>query len=263
MARQQGLDRMRDLLEDLFQGEALDPLEAARRSLRAPLRKRFYERAHVGDNFGIQLDGRPVMTPGGRPLALPTRALAEAIAEEWQAQTEVIDPGKMPLTRLANTIIDGVSERPQDVAAEIAKYLGSDLLVYRAQSPEGLVERQRRHWDPILNWARQALGAEFVLAENVTFVTQPPEAVARAAQAIPSNPWRLGPLHVITALTGSALIALAVDAGALSSDAASAAANVDEDWNLERWGNDELALGRRANHTRDLQAAAMMLRLAQ
>jgi chaperone required for assembly of F1-ATPase len=254
---------MRDLLEDLFQGEALDPLEAARRSLRAPLRKRFYECAQVGDDLGILLDGRAVMTPGGRALALPTRALAEAIAEEWQAQAEVIDPGTMPLTRLANTVIDGVTERQQDVAAEIAKYLGSDLLVYRAQSPEGLVERQRRHWDPILNWARQGLGAEFVLADSVTFVSQPPDAIARATRGIPSNPWRLGPLHVITTLTGSALIALAVDAGALSADAAFTAANVDEDWNLDRWGNDELALARRANHARDLQAAVTMLRLAQ
>jgi chaperone required for assembly of F1-ATPase len=254
---------MRDLLEDLFQGEALDPLEAARRSLRAPLRKRFYECAQVGDDHGILLDGRAVMTPAGRALALPTRALAEAIAEEWQAQAEVIDPGTMPLTRLANTVIDGVTQRLQDVAAEIAKYLGSDLLVYRAQSPQGLVERQRRHWDPILNWARQALGAEFVLAESVTFVSQPPDAIARATQAIPSTPWRLGPLHVITTLTGSALIALAVDAGALSADAAFTAANVDEDWNLDRWGSDELALARRANHARDLQAAATMLRLAQ
>jgi len=256
---------MRDLLEDLFPQEPIDPIEAARRGGRAHLRKRFYKQADVASEdgeFHIRLDGRSVKTPGKCVLAAPTQALAEAIADEWQAQREVIDPANMPLTRLANTIIDGVASAPRDVAADLVRYLGSDLLVYRAQAPDGLVERQVRHWDPVLAWARDTLGARFVLAEGVTFVKQPAAALEAAAQAIPSDPWRLGAAHVITTLTGSALIALALARDALSLEVAWAAAHVDEDWNMDLWGRDELALERRAIHYKDMQAATTVLRLA-
>jgi chaperone required for assembly of F1-ATPase len=253
---------MRDLLEDIFQDQAIDPIEAARRGLRRPLRKRFYSEVALGEGdggFQILLDGRPVKTPGRHLLAAPTRGLAQAIADEWDAQRDVIDPLNMPLTRLANTIIDGVASAPREVTADIAKYLGSDLLVYRAQTPEGLIERQAKHWDPILTWARDALGAHFALAAGVTFVQQPAEALAAATAAIPSDPWRLGATHVITTLTGSALIALALARGGLSLEEAWAAANVDEDWNMDQWGRDESALERRAVHFRDMEAAARVL----
>jgi chaperone required for assembly of F1-ATPase len=171
----------------------------------------------------------------------------------------VIDPAAMPLTRLANTIIDGVASSSREVAAEIKRYLGSDLVIYRAPAPETLVHRQILHWDPILSWARDALGARFVLTEGVTFVTQPNAAIEAASAAIPTDPWRLGAVHVMTTLTGSALIALARARGALSTEAAWAAAHVDEDWNLERWGQDELALARREVHHKDMYAAAMIL----
>jgi chaperone required for assembly of F1-ATPase len=169
----------------------------------------------------------------------------------------------MPLTRLANTIIDGVAPQPGPVAAEIVKYLGSDLLCYRADAPEGLVRTQARHWDPILAWARETLGARFVLGEGVIFVAQPAGAVAAARQAIPSDPWRLGAVNVIATLTGSALIALAVAAGRLDVGDAWNAANVDEDWNMNFWGRDELALQRRAARFTDMQAAAKALELLQ
>jgi chaperone required for assembly of F1-ATPase len=256
---------MRDLLEDLFHTDPIDPIEAARRGLRPTLRKRFYEQADVAqgdDDFSVLLDGRAVKTPGRRPLAAPTRALAEAIAQEWQAQIDVIDPANMPVTRLANTIIDGVAAAPREVAAEIARYLASDLLVYRAQAPEGLVERQVKHWDPVLAWARDTLGARFVLAEGVTFVKQPAKTLEAVAGAVPSDPWRLGAVHVITTLTGSALIALALAGNVLSLEAAWAAAHVDEDWNMDRWGRDDLALDRRAVHFKEMQAAVTTLRLA-
>jgi len=256
---------MRDLFEDLFQADPIDPIEAARRGLRSTLRKRFYEQAHVAEgdiDFPILLDGRVVKSPGRNTLAAPTRPLAEAIAGEWQAQIDVIDPANMPLTRLANTIIDGVAASAREVAAEIARYLGSDLLVYRAQAPEGLVERQNRHWDPVLAWARDTLGARFVLAEGVTFVKQPAKTLERVASAVPADPWQLGAIHVITTLTGSALIALALARDALSLEAAWAAAHVDEDWNMDRWGRDDLALDRRAVHFKEMQAAVTMLRLA-
>ncbi|MBO0757332.1 MAG: ATPase, partial [Bradyrhizobiaceae bacterium] len=216
------------MLEDIFQDHETDPIEAARRGLGRQLRKRFYGEVRISEGeggFQILLDGRPVKTPGRHGLAAPTRALAQEIADEWQAQRDVIDPLNMPLTRLANTIIDGVASAPREVAAEIAKYLGSDLLVYRAQMPEGLVERQAKHWDPILAWARDALGAHFALAAGVAFVQQPAATLAAATAAIPSDPWQLGATHIITTLTGSALIALALARGALSLEEAWAAAH--------------------------------------
>lgn len=253
---------MRDLFEDLAR-DTLDPTESARRNMRPKLRKRFYQRAHIGDAapFAILLDERSVKTPAGNALALPSRALAEGVAAEWDAQPERIDPAAMPLTRLANSIIDGVAPAPAPAAEEVAKYLGSDLVCYRADTPEGLVQAQVRHWDPILEWAR-TLGARFVLAEGVMFVAQPEHAIAAVRAAIPSDPWRLGAVNVITTLTGSALIALAVLHGRLSVDDAWAAAHVDEDWNMSLWGRDEVALDRRAKRFAEMQAAGTVLTLA-
>jgi chaperone required for assembly of F1-ATPase len=192
------------------------------------------------------------------------RALAEALAAEWDAQRDKVDPAAMPLTRLANSIIDGVAPRPAPVAAEIEQYLGSDLLLYRAAEPAGLVEAQRSHWDPMLDWARDSLGARFVLAEGIVHVAQPEAAVAAGAAAIPKGAdiveaWRLGALSVVTTLTGSALLALALAAGRLSVDDAWAATHVDEDWNMSFWGRDELALQRRSYRFAEMQAAATVL----
>lgn len=256
---------MRDIFDDLFHNEPLDPTEAARRNLRPQLRKRFYTRAHVADAapFSVLLDGRPVKTPAGNRLAAPTYRLAEAIAAEWEAQGERVDPATMPLTRLANTIVDGVAASPAPVSDEVSKFLGSDLLCYRADTPEGLVARQAQHWDPVLAWARDALGARFILGEGVMFVVQPDQAIAAARAAIPVDPWRLGAVHMVTTLTGSALLALALAAGALDTDATWAAAHVDEDWNMDQWGRDEMALARRTARFAEMQAAATVLTLTR
>ena len=256
---------MRDIFDEIYKHSPLDPEESVRRSTRVDLRKRFYAKASVEGTegaFGILLDGKPVKTPARRILAAPTRALAQAIADEWDAQKDVIDPSKMPLTRLANSVIDGVTDNPEPVADEIAKYLGSDLLFYRAGGPEGLMAAQQTHWDPVVAWARDDLGARFILAEGVVFVPQPKEAIAAARRMIPANPWALGALHSIMTLTGSALLALALAAGKLDADAAWAAAHVDEDWNLATWGQDEAAVARRAARLEDMQAAARVLALA-
>jgi len=251
-------------MRDLFENAAPEnPVESARRGLRAVLRRRFYDKAAtaaVPEGYAVQLDGKPVRTPAGRVLAAPTPALAEALAAEWDVQREVIDPAKMPLTRLANAIIDGVSDLPGPVAAEIEKYLGSDLVCYRAGAPPGLVERQARHWDPVLDWAAKALGARFFLGEGVIHVAQPESARAAARAAMPDDPWRLGAVYTVAALTGSALIALALARGRLTAEEAWLAAHVDEDWNMEQWGKDELALERRAFRFAELQAAATVLR---
>jgi chaperone required for assembly of F1-ATPase len=256
---------MRDLFEGIFESEPSDPTQLARRAMRPQLRQRFYERAEVaggGGEFGVVLDGRPVKTPARRPLAAPSSALAQALAAEWDAQRDVIDPARMPLTRLANTIIDGVVETPAAVAAEVERYLACDLLCYRAPGPAGLVARQGEAWDPVLAWARDALGARFMLAEGIVFVAQSPDALVAAGAVIPNAPWPLGALHSVTTLTGSALIALAFMRGALSLDAAWSAAHVDEDWNMKLWGRDALALERRAARFTEMQAAATVLQNA-
>ena len=256
---------MRDLFEDLSAEKSADPMEAARRGMRPALRRRFYQAATVDDADGagqVLLDGKPVRTPARRVLAAPTAPLAQAIAAEWAVQQEFIDPAKMPLTRLANTIIDGVADARDAVADEVAKYLGSDLVFYRADTPHKLVERQSRHWDPLIAWARDALGARFILSEGVMHVAQSEDALAAARNAIPHDPWRLGATHAMTTLTGSALIALALAHGVVTTAQAWDAAHVDEDWNLAQWGQDELVLDRRRFRFAEMEAAAEVLRLA-
>ncbi|SRR5579871_2190412 len=255
---------MRDVFEEIFALESLnraDPRELARRNMRA-LKRRFYQavtvRAEPG-GFAVLLDDRPIKTPARRSLAAPRRPLAEAIAEEWRAQADSIDPAGMPMTRLANTIIDGVAAAHIAVAAEIVKYLGSDLVCYRATAPQSLVARQALHWDPVLAWAKEKLGVDFATVAGVTFRRQPDEAIARAETAIPRDPWRLGAVHAVTTLTGSALIALKLAAGNFSLDEAWTAANVDEDWNIELWGRDELSQQRRAYRFAEMTAAARVL----
>jgi chaperone required for assembly of F1-ATPase len=260
---------MRDIFEDIFEHQPLDPEESARRNMRPKLRARFYQAAAVGEGpegFQVLLDGRPVRTPARRLLAAPVRELGQALAAEWDAQQDRVDPAAMPLTRLANSIIDGVTPAPAPVAAEIENYLGSDLLFYRASEPAGLVASQRAHWDPVVEWAREALGARFVLIEGVMHAPQPDAAIAAAVNAIPKGAgieesWRLGALNVVTALTGSALLALALAAGRIAPGEAWAAAHVDEDWNMQFWGRDELALSRRAYRFAEMQAAAVVLSL--
>jgi chaperone required for assembly of F1-ATPase len=255
---------MRDVFEEIFARESLepaDPRELARRNMRA-LKRRFYEAVDVhgeADGFAVVLDGRPIRTPARHALAAPRRPLAEAIADEWRGQGEFIDPAGMPMTRLANTIIDGVAAARAAVATEIVKYLGSDLVCYRATTPQGLVVRQAQYWDPVLAWAKTTLGAAFTTVNGVTFCRQPDEAIARAEAAIPRDPWRLGAVHTVTTLTGSALIALKLAAGDLGLDDAWTAAHVDEDWNMEFWGRDELGMQRRAYRFAEMTAAAQVL----
>ena len=236
---------------------------ATRRPTRPAPRRRFYDNvatAAAAGGHAVQLDGKPIRTPAGRILAVPTATLARALAAEWDAQRDLIDPARMPLTRLANSIIDGVSDQPDQVAAEVEKYLASDLVCYRAAAPSGLVERQARHWDPILAWARETLGAPLRAAAGVVHIAQDEDALARARAAIHRDPWRLGALNAATTLTGSALIALALAQGRLSVDEAWEAAHVDEDWNMEQWGRDAVALERRAFRFAEFDAAATVMR---
>jgi chaperone required for assembly of F1-ATPase len=254
---------MRDIFEDISGRDPIDPMESVRRSLQPKTLRRFYRDvavAAMGDEFGPVLDGRPVKTPARRPLSVPSRALAAALAAEWAAQQDAIDPGQMPLTRLVNSIIDGVAITPAPVADEIAKYLATDLVLYRAEHPQELVDRQAQTWDPLVAWAEVALGARFFCVQGVMHGSQPASALAAGRAFIPDDPWRLGALHSVTTRTGSALIGLALLAGRLTAAAAWAAANVDEDWNFEKWGRDELARSRRAAGLAEVEAATTLMR---
>ncbi len=256
---------MRDIFEDIFVNQPLDPMESARKSARPRLSKRFYKSAQVGEGgaegFPVVLDGKPVRTPAKRPLTAPTRALAAKLAQEWEAQRELIDPATMPLTRLANAVIDAVAAQKMAVADDIAGYLGSDLTCYRADAPAELVARQARAWDPPLAWAQRSLGARFTVAQGMVHVAQPRETIEAARAAIPADAWRLGAVSSITTLTGSALLALTLARGAIDADAAWAAAHVDEDWQMAQWGRDELALARRAYRRAEFDAAVTVLTL--
>jgi chaperone required for assembly of F1-ATPase len=233
-------------------------------SMAKPLARRFYKHATVGDTapFQILLDGRAIKTPKKRQLAVPAKALAEAIAEEWQAQKEFVDPRQMPLTRFANTAIDAVSDEENAVAADIVAYAGSDLLCYRAEAPDTLVALQSRAWDPIVAWAAVDLGASLKVVPGVTHVAQPQAALSAVAAALkPHDAFRLTGLHVLTTLTGSALLALAIARHELTPDAAWSAAHVDEDYQISLWGEDAEASARRRGRRSEFDAACRWLAL--
>jgi chaperone required for assembly of F1-ATPase len=250
---------------------AADPIALSRQSQATPLRKRFYEVADVApseNEFIVQLDGKPVLTPAKLRLALPTRGAAEAVAAEWQAQGDAIDPTKLPLTRILNAALDGVAKAMDAVKTEIVKYAGSDLVCYRAEGPESLVRAQAETWDPILAFVERETGARFLCAEGVMHVAQPEASLAavramidRLVGAGPGAPIALACLDVMTTLTGSALIALTLASGAISLEVAWAAAHVDEDFQMRLWGADAEAMARRANRFAEMAAADRLWRL--
>jgi chaperone required for assembly of F1-ATPase len=253
---------MRDIFPD--PNEALshpDPTRRAQIQMHKPLPKRFYAEvsvAEVEDGHTILLDGKPVKTPAKNALVAQTARMAELLRCEWADQVDVIDPRRMPVTRLVNTAIDGVSVEPQAVFEDLLRFSTSDMLCYRAEGPENLVARQIDQWDPILDWASDALGARFVLIEGIMPADQPKEAIAAFGQALRKyqTPIELAALHTITTLTGSALLALAFAQGRISADKAWALAHLDEDWTNEHWGADAEAEHRRKQRLEEMQAAS-------
>lgn len=228
-----------------------------------PLPKRFYKDATAAPHAGvwrIMLDGRPVRTPAKRELVAADAALAASVAAEWQSQGERIDPGSMPLTKLLNTAIDGVAGREAEVAADIVSYAGNDLICYFAVAPDDLVERQAQRWGAVHTWAEQAFGIRLVLAEGVMPVAQDPAMLKKVEALLADcNALTLAGLHVVTTLTGSTLLALAVHHDRLSPAEAWALAHLDEDFQIENWGQDAEATSRRARRWVEMQAACLAL----
>lgn len=229
--------------------------------------KRFYKETAVDageDGFRVLLDGKPMRTPAKATLLVPTRALAEAIAAEWAGVPEKaeINAAHLPLTRLAATGIDRVVSRRDEVIADTAKYAGSDLLCYRASGPDSLVKLQQERWQPLLDWAAERHGARLVNAEGIGFVEQAEEVKARLHDAVAAHgDLALSALYNLTHTAGSVVIALAVSDGRLDAADAFTAAQTDELYQIDRWGDDPTAEKQREGVRRDIEACARFLAL--
>lgn len=224
--------------------------------------KRFWKEVTISAERGIALDGRPVRTPGRLALILPTDALAEAVAEEWRAVEGEIAPRAMPLTGLANTAIERVAPDPATFAAGLAAWGESDMLCYRAESPEPLVVRQAAAWDPLLDWARARYDVHFMVTAGIMHQQQPPATLARLAEAVAArSAFELAPLAPIVTITGTLVGALALVDGGTDAATLWSAAHLDEDWQAELWGRDPLALAAYEERQRDFAAAVRFLNL--
>ncbi|MEQ9520170.1 MAG: ATP12 family protein [Parvibaculum sp.] len=228
------------------------------------LRKRFYTSAEVKtepDGFVLTLDGRSVKTPGRAELTLPTLPLATAVADEWLAQGEEIDPETMPLTKMANTAIDRLEGIRVHVVDEISAFGASDLLCYRAEHPAELVSRQAATWDPLLDWAAARFDAKLRVVNGIIFQQQPEEALgALKARVAECSAFQLAGLHEVVSLAGSLVLGLAVLEHHLDADQAFEVAHVDEIWQVEKWGSDEEAEARLQGRLKSLQGAAVFLK---
>lgn len=256
---------MRDFLEELNNDAAKnDPIKQAQILSKRELPKRFYKNAsveNVDGEFRVVLDGKLVKTPARNKLVFPNRTLAEIVANEFNLQEKKIDPAKMPATRLVNTIIDNVRQNMSTVCDDIVTFVGNDLLFYRADAPRELVERQKRHWDPVLDWVQENYGARFILTEGVMFVAQPEASIAIIQSHLQriKSPYVLAALHSVTTLCGSALLALALWQGHLSLQEGWQLAHLDEDWTIEHWGEDKEAAISRNYHKAEYEAALAIL----
>ena len=194
------------------------------------------------DEYVILLDGRLVITPAKATLSVPTQAMAEAIAAEWDAQSDKIDPRTMPTTRSANAAIDKVTLQRSEVAALIAAYGEDDFLCYRAPGPQELIERQKQAWDPLLAWATESLDAPLRAVEGVMHVEQPANSVINLAACVTAQTsFQLAALHDLVSMSGSLVIGLAAQAGAFEIDDLWTRSRLDELWQIEHWGQDDEA----------------------
>lgn len=229
--------------------------------------KRFYKQASAAegaDGFAVHLDGRPVKTPAGRRLAVPFRPLAEAMAEEWEAQVEEIKPHTMPMTQLASTALDRIGPERATILDQLARFADTDLLCYRADFPPDLVKRQTSQWQPLLDWAAELTGGRLAVTSGVVAVVQPAEAVAALTGRLASyDDWQLTAAQAACAASGSLVLALALVEGRLSGEQTYEISQLDETYQIEQWGEDAEAAARRAALRRDIVAAERLLLLAR
>lgn len=244
-------------------------MESARAKPDAALARRFYKEALAAPDsqnggFAILLDGRPVRTPGKRPLTVPSDPLARAIAEEWADQGETIQPHAMPLTQLANTTVERVAPRPETVIDALLDHLDGDVLCYRASGPATLAQRQARDWQPVVDWAENALGLTVAVTEGLMPARHPPETRHRLASIMADlDPWSLTTVQAVAAAAGSGLLATALVHDHLDGERCFALSRLDEVWQAERWGDDREARLARERVRADILAAERFRRLAR
>ncbi len=255
---------MREFLEDAEKHRD-DGYGRAQKHVRQQLPKRFYTEAGVAaveGGFAVNLDGKPTRTPGRTPMVLPLRALAEAVAAEWAAQGELIDPDTMPVLRLMNAAIEGGAATRDALAGEVIKYAGNDLLLYRAESPRELVAEQEAIWDPILISVARHFGVSFQPTMGIIHQPQPPQMTARLSEVLEGEDHLvLTALVSVTGISGSGIMAIALWHGLLSAEQVWLAAHVDEDYQMRFWGAVEEAVERRAERHRDFDAAVRVLEM--
>jgi chaperone required for assembly of F1-ATPase len=228
--------------------------------------KRFYKDVAVEQTpqgFRLLLDGKPVQTPARRSLLLPSRALADGVADEWRGQGEEMQPTTMPLTRLAHTVLDGVSMNRSDMIAAILRFGENDLLCYRADRPAEFAQRQGQ-WDAHLDWAAERFGARLLVTTGLAPVEQPAEAIASLRRAVEAqDDFALATLHVLASITGSLVLGLAALEGRLAAAHAFALSRLDEAYQAERWGRDPEADERAHRLAQDMENAARLVRLSR
>jgi chaperone required for assembly of F1-ATPase len=228
--------------------------------------KRFYKEVSVeetADGFRFLLDGRPVQTPARKALLLPTRTLTEAIAEEWRGQDEEMRPAAMPLTRLVNTVLDGIQATRPDVVAAILRFGENDLLSYRVETPVELAARQL-DWNVLLDWATERHAARLAVTTGIQHVEQTPETLAAFKRAVAGrDDFELAALHVLASITGSLVLGLAVLDGRLSPGEAFALSRLDETYQAEKWGRDHEAEERAARLKTEMEQAERLVRLSR
>jgi len=218
----------------------------------------------VDGSFGIALDGRAIKTPAKQDFTAPTRALAEAVAQEWREQGEAMNPKAMPQTRYVNSVLDGIAPKRDAVVETVAAYGGSDLLCYRAEHPDVLIARQATRWDPLLEWSRSHYGAALVLGSGVMPVSQPTESLEKLSEAVATHDnFALAGLHDLVSISGSLVLGLAVSAGRLAAGEALALSRLDDDWQIEQWGEDEEASKTAALKAKDFADAARLISLSR
>lgn len=225
--------------------------------------RRFYQEvsvAAIDGGHAIRLDGKDLRSPAKHALLLPTRALADAIAAEWQAQVEKIQPATMPLMQLAATAIDRVMPARKTIIADVAGYAGTDLVCYRAEEPPALVQRQAQSWDPLIDWLRRRYDVSLVVTAGIVAVSQPPATLQTLNRRVAAYPdFALAAFASLVGATGSLVIALALADGEITPEQAAHAAQVDELFQAERWGEDAEAASRRMMQLGDLVAGKRFL----
>ncbi len=245
------------------------PSETARPGPQGGAPRRFYREVRVeaqgdgsaSEGYVVLLDGRHPKSPQAKPLRLPTRDLADAVAQEWAAQEEVVLMSRMPLTRLAFTVLDRAEATREALATEMVRFADHDLLCYRADAPKELRAEEDAAWDPWLSWARTHLGVTLTSGSGVMHRPQAPEGLdVIFRRARDADAFRLMGLSFAAALYGSAVLAFAVSAGALASEAALELAFVDERFQARLWGEDEEAAARRAALAREAQMIGVWFR---